>query len=99
METITSIAVYRRDALNHVEPFTAFASILRRANTPTICLACIKSNEDGTKCTDGCDMHGEVEETWQYGSSPDTPLEYICAKFVSVRVFRKKPDDQKSSTG
>jgi len=95
METITSVAVYRRDALDHVEPFTAMASFLRRASTPTICLACTKSNGDGTKCTDGGDMHGEVEETWQYGSSSDTPLKDICDKFVSVRVIRKKPDGQK----
>lgn len=88
-EQITTVAQFRRDALSHSDPVKGMISLGMRANTPVVCLACTKSNQFGTECTDGGDMHGAVDQAWQYESGPETPLVEICSKFVSVRAVHK----------
>lgn len=85
-DELITVAKLSRDALLHADSVKTRISLAMGANTPVICLACTKLNRFGTDCTDGGDMYGEVDQAWQLGSKPETPLVEICSKFVSVRA-------------
>jgi hypothetical protein len=88
-EEKTSVAVLRKDALDHADPLKAQISLALRADTPVICLACTNSNRMGDNCTKGLDIHGQVDNLWKWASDPETPLLVICPLFNSVRAIHR----------
>ncbi|HBC72495.1 MAG: hypothetical protein UX91_C0003G0047 [Candidatus Amesbacteria bacterium GW2011_GWB1_47_19] len=85
----SSVATIRDEALGHADVLKTLLSIAKHADTPVICLACIKSNATGNACTVGQDMHGEVSRKWKWESEYNSPLIDICPEFVSNIVAKK----------
>jgi hypothetical protein len=85
----TPVATFRHEALDHADTLKTMFSIALHADTPVICLACIKSNATGNECTVGQDMHGEVYRKWKWESEYNSPLIDICPAFFS-NIFLKK---------